>query len=153
VARWLKRIMVRISISLVSLISGSFCLGVVLILTAIFGGHRIALSLLGLLIIGLMYGIVFALPGWILSLPLILFVPRVSECFEFTTYLLIGTFMGPLSLTIIDIVFSLHSSGNILWPPDKSAFLGYGAVVAFASTLIYLLLLRRLSPERIQHPS
>ena len=79
--------------------------------------------------------VVFGFFGWLAGVALLV-VPEASLKWRFPIPLLIGTFVGPLSVGI-----ELALGGDSFW--SEGALYACATVDAFLVTLIYLLLLRR----------
>jgi len=85
---------------------------------------------------------IFALPGWLLALPMVLLVQRVDG-WRFWAIWAIGTAIGPLVLIGFDL-YEWLAGGRVGPCTDwGSSFHWTGAWVAAVTALVYLLLVRR----------
>lgn len=85
---------------------------------------------------------IFAIPGWILALPIILSVQKITERHLWVLGV-IGTLIGPFVIGAIDL---------ISWKLDRSAgtdfgwgFIGIATAISFLTTALYLTALKLYS--------
>jgi hypothetical protein len=91
---------------------------------------------------GLVFVFLFSLPGWVLSIPVVLIVTNVRG-WRFWMYLVIGCSIGPLLMFGIALYGFLTDPRTDGFAAGASPLLFLGTAVSCLTTLIYLLLLRR----------
>jgi len=91
-------------------------------------------------------GGVLCLIGWALSLPIVLTFSQFYRR-RFWIFLLVGTAIGPLTMIaaelVVEIYTVLKNPNSMFGAPEFGKFLLLPTSVSFATTLIYLLLMRR----------
>lgn len=93
----------------------------------------------------------FCVLGWLLSLPVILRIRRIDK-WRFWFLLAMGTGIGPAIMFSIAICFEVSavieriSSPN--WDPAIKNYVYIATAISFLTTLIYLLILRRIENRR-----
>jgi len=108
--------------------------------------HYAFLDWFGAFAMWFVIGGIFCLPGWFLSLPIVLTVNHFERS-RFWIFLGIGAAFGPFVLVVEEMYFRLeeaftHASVGTL-APGYSYFIYLSACVSLLTTLIYLLLIRR----------
>jgi hypothetical protein len=84
------------------------------------------------------------IPGWLLSLPLVLVFDR-AEGWRFWVLGIYGTLLGPAILAAL--ILAQHGS---VANEDFALYFGFAFVVAFLSTAIYLSVLKHYSRDSIE---
>lgn len=93
--------------------------------------------------------LIFALPAWIFSLPLVAAF-KDAEGWRSWAILAIGTAFGPSFLLIWDLL-AQHGRAHINWNGDGS-FLISALIVGFMTSLIYVFALRTIDRRSYRRP-
>jgi hypothetical protein len=87
-------------------------------------------------------GVIFAIPGWVIAIPLVLLISRIDG-WRFWMLLAVGASIGPIAIASFALWAWVAAGENGRPDTFGPAFFLLGTAVAAITTLTYLLLLHR----------
>jgi hypothetical protein len=101
------------------------------------------------LLVFAVYSFLCSLPGWIVSIPLVLVASDLRR-WRFWALLATGTGLGPLLMLVFALCTWSTSPTFSGWAPEAKNLVFYATVISFLSTLIYLLSMRLFQAQALE---
>jgi hypothetical protein len=137
---WWKRLIY----SLLSTVIGAAVCGAVASASSVIANSHGHIRTIGVLIAALgfdVWVVIFSVPGWLLAIPIVLFVRNISG-WRFWIYFALGAVFGPALILGLAFYSAVRAPSFAGFPGNSMSVVYLAGAISAISSLVYLLLLR-----------